>query len=184
MKKSLLWILVLSFLLLFAEPLSAAPVQEAERKGDTFTNQGEQFVLEEKESLTLEELHQKVEEQRDKLLENRLEVVKQANDAKARLEEQMAGATDAKSQDKLAESLKKDLETIKEANKALNTILSDILTATSVKGVQEEAPAAAEQELPQDRKYLHQLAILYQEKSQQLEAVIESLAEVGQERAD
>ena len=113
-----------------------------------------------------------------------MEVVKQANDAKARLEEQMAGATDAKSQDKLAESLKKDLETIKEANKALNTILSDILTATSVKGVQEEAPAAAEQELPQDREYLNQLAILYQEKSQQLEAVIESLAEVGQERAD
>ena len=40
--------------------------------------------MDENDKLTVEELYKKVKEQREKLLENRLEVVKQANDAKAR----------------------------------------------------------------------------------------------------
>lgn len=144
--------------------------------------------MDENDKLTVEELYKKVKEQREKLLENRLEVVKQANDAKARVEDLIARNADAKGQAKLAEALKKDLEVIKDANKTLNTILSDILTATAegeeesggqVAGYKAVTSAGGGKEIMPSREYLNKLALLYKEKSFQLAKVIESLSNVG-----
>lgn len=192
-KGLILGILILGLMLFIAAPLSAVPDQEDAAGAQTPAGEESKTLLEENDKLTVEELYKKVKEQRDKLLESRLEVVKQANDAKSRIEDLIAKASDAKSQAKLADSLKKDLETIKEANKILNTILSDIVTATSESSDDESkdqpkvarykavTSAGSDKEALPSREYLNKLALLYKEKSFQLAKVIESLVNVGSE---
>ena len=85
------------------------------------------------EKMTTAELNDKVKECRQALLETRLEVVRKANEAKQRLEELIkSDRIGARS----AESLRKDLETIKEAQRVLATILSDIVSITAATGGQ------------------------------------------------
>ena len=184
MRKILLLIILIFCAALFAAtPLLAAPGSDG--SGRATATEEDKSLLDENDKLTVEELYKKVKEQREKLLENRLEVVKQANDAKARVEDLIARNADAKGQAKLAEALKKDLEVIKDANKTLNTILSDILTATA-EGEEEsggqvagyKAVTSAKEIMP-SREYLNKLALLYKEKSFQLAKVIESLSNVG-----
>jgi hypothetical protein len=74
------------------------------------------------------ELYDKVKECRQSLLETRMDVVKEANDAKLRLEGILKSG---KHSAQTIEALKKDLDTIKEAQRVLATILSDIVSATS-----------------------------------------------------
>ncbi len=139
--------------------------------------------------LSITELYDKVKESRQTLLENRLEVVKKANEAKQRLEELLL--KNGKGGNQSAEALKKDLETIKEAQRVLTTILSDIISATAEAaedGKQAEGGTAEKpkvlgttkagsntNEIMPSREYLESLIPLYDEKSQQLAKVIESL---------
>lgn len=187
MRKILLLIILIFCAALFAAtPLLAAPGSDG--SGRATATEEDKSLLDENDKLTVEELYKKVKEQREKLLENRLEVVKQANDAKARVEDLIARNADVKGQAKLAEALKKDLEVIKDANKTLNTILSDILTATAegeeesggqVAGYKAVTSAGGGKEIMPSREYLNKLALLYKEKSFQLAKVIESLSNVG-----
>jgi DNA-binding protein H-NS len=141
--------------------------------------------------LSIPELYEKVKESRLALMENRLEVVKKANEAKQRLEELLA--KNGKQGSRSMEALKKDLETIKEAQRVLATILSDIVSAISVEAgdglKQAGGEDAAEKpttpgvgkitgnsnEIMPSREYLASLIVLYDEKSLQLAKVIESL---------
>lgn len=139
--------------------------------------------------LSITELYDKVKESRQTLLENRLEVVKKANEAKQRLEELLL--KNGKGGSQSAEALKKDLETIKEAQRVLTTILSDIISATAeaaedgkqAEGGTSEKPkvlgtakaGSNTSEIMPSREYLESLIPLYDEKSQQLAKVIESL---------
>ena len=110
-------------------------------------------------------------------------MVKEANEAKLRLEELLKGS---KPGVQSADALKKDLETIKEAQKVLATILSDIVSATSGEGAQDgstgqsKLPGAAaaggtQQEIMPSREYLEGLIVLYDEKNQQLAKIVEAL---------
>ena len=139
------------------------------------------IILNEK-PLSISELFGKVKACRQSLLETRLDVVKEANEAKQRLEEMLkTGRQNARS----AESLKKDLETIKEAQRVLATILSDIINATTgedagAPGSLSLLPASGAAAAPQgeripSREYLESLIALYSEKTQQLVRIVESL---------
>ena len=130
--------------------------------------------------LTVAELYEKVKECRQSLLATRLDVVKEANEAKLRLEELLKSN---KHGSQSADALKKDLETIKEAQKVLATILSDIVNVTSADnfGVldartgQVRPQSGAQQEILPSREYLENLIVLYDEKTQQLSRIVESL---------
>lgn len=133
--------------------------------------------------LSVTELYAKVKECRQSLLETRLDVVKEANEAKLRLEELLKnGKQSAQS----AEALRRDLDTIKEAQRVLATILSDIVNAASSAGTgaQESgagqikasgAASGAQQEILPSREYLESLIVLYDEKNRQLAKIVESL---------
>ncbi|MCL2120851.1 MAG: hypothetical protein FWH28_01200 [Clostridiales bacterium] len=151
------------------------------------------------DKLTVDELYEKVKDSRQTLLETRLEVVKKANEAKLRLEELIKGN---KTGAQATETLRKDLDTIREAQRVLATILSDILNAAAdinrrVAGEQEgsagnstagepsaasrvvQAPALifdteSEESIP-SRSYLEKLISLYEEKTRQLIRIAESL---------
>jgi hypothetical protein len=136
--------------------------------------------------ISIPKLYERVKEARQTLLENRLEVVRQANEAKLRLETLLG---DTGRQDNLQrpepETLKKDLEAVKEAQKVLMTMLSDILN-TAMQGEAEKTAAgegkpkalgavSPEEALP-SREYLESLIVLYEEKNAQLLKVIDSLS--------
>jgi hypothetical protein len=138
------------------------------------------------ESMPLPVLYERVKAARQLLLESRLEMVRQANEAKRRLEEIMAES------DKLADAVagerwKKDLEIIKESQRLLTAILSDI-TAIAIQGETEKRldgdaarlpglDGSADLLLPRD--YLESLVTLYEEKNDQLAKVIASLGGIG-----
>lgn len=149
--------------------------------------------------LSITELYDKVKDSRQTLLENRLEVVKKANEAKQRLEELLLKNSKGGNQSAealKAETLKKDLETIKEAQRVLTSILSDIVCATA-EAAEDGKPETGKQaeggttekpkvlgtakatgntaEIMPSREYLESLIPLYDEKSEQLTKVIESL---------
>lgn len=133
--------------------------------------------------LTIAELYTKVKECRQSLLETRLDVVKEANEAKQRLEELLKSGKQGTNS---ADMLKKDLETIKEAQKVLATILSDIINAaagmdtgaTEASSAQHRLPGAAagqQHEVMPSREYLESLIVLYDQKTKQLAKIVESL---------
>ena len=111
--------------------------------------------------LSMTELYEKVKECRQSLLERRMDVVKEANEAKQRLEELIKNS---KHSAQSTEALRRDLDIIKEAQRVLATILSDIVNA-----------GGAQQETIPSREYLEGLVVLYDEKTQHLARIVESL---------
>jgi len=134
--------------------------------------------------LTLTELFDRVSESRQALLDSRLGVVREANDAKQRLEGLLRGGRQSTQS---TDVLRRDLDTIREAQRVLATILSDILNATT--GEEPGFPGSLNQvrlsgnvtgsgpqtEIIPSREYLESLIMLYDEKTQQLARIAESL---------
>ena len=143
------------------------------------------MIISTEKPLSIAELYERVRACRQSLLETRLDVVKEANEAKQRLDELLKNG---KQGVQSAENLKKDLETVKEAQRILATILSDIISATTAEdagaagGVNTRAglplpgaSAAGQSEIIPSREYLEGLILLYGEKTQQLTRIAESL---------
>ena len=98
------------------------------------------LVTQEKASIA--ELNEQVKESRLLLLETRLDVVRKASEAKLRLDEMIKGE---KVGAHSAEALRKDLDTIKEAQRVLATVLSDIVSAKTATGAGAQAQSAGAQ---------------------------------------
>jgi len=135
------------------------------------------------QQMSIPELYAKVKECRQSLLETRLNVVKEANEAKLRLEELLKNNKQGMPS---AEALKKDLETIKEAQRVLATILSDIVSAAAgmetgagdankSQGWQPGGTPGTQQEIMPSREHLESLIVLYDQKTKQLAKIVESL---------
>lgn len=113
----------------------------------------------------------KLREERAGLLEAQLEVMLQANEAKARIEEilnQKQATRRALSAAQL-EALKKDLEVIRANQELLNTVLADIRSA-----------ALDQENLMPTREYVQKMILLYREKTEQLIQVASALEGVAQ----
>jgi len=115
-------------------PSQSAVTHEGSRESEIVSTAGY-------EKLTVIQLNEKVKECRQTLLETRLEVVRKANEAKQRLEELIKGDKPGALS---AEILRKDLDTIKEAQRVLATVLSDIVNVTTATpGAAASAPAGS-----------------------------------------
>ena len=185
-------ILVMAMMLMTGSAWAADGDSEYKPEQELLTSSG-------LDKLTIVELYDKVKDSRQTLLDTRLEVVKKANEAKLRLEELIKGN---KTGAQATEALRKDLDTIREAQRVLATILSDILNAAAdinkrVAGEEEgptgnstavdtsaasragTAPAPvfdteSAESIP-SRSYLEKLIPLYEEKTRQLIRIAESL---------
>lgn len=175
-------------------PAASIPEATGQSQSEIVTTQGY-------EKLTITELYEKVKSSRQEFLETRSEVVKKANEAKQRLEELVKGNW---SSGQSADALRKDLDTVKEAQRVLATILSDIVNATSGSDADADTAKAAAAtgimggsgqafagnetgsgnsgtmrinpgEILPSREYIEKLIILYSEKNQQLVKIAGSL---------
>jgi hypothetical protein len=90
------------------------------------------------EGVSAGDLYIQVADGRQKLLETRLDVVRKANEGKQRKEELAALG---RISPQTIESLRKDLETVKEAQRVMATVLSDITNATTSNDVISDAVA-------------------------------------------
>jgi len=131
--------------------------------------------------LSLPELNEKIKANRQSFLAIRLDVILKANDAKQRLEEYTKSD---KYGGKSIDSLKKDLETIKEAQRVLAAVLSEIINLTTgselslSEGMETQSDRTAENAIL-SREYLDRLARLYDEKTKQLVWIADSLDKVA-----
>ena len=141
-KRISLWLIVVMVCSAMTAPAWASPISDTPKTSDTAqTIETPSSTIDQEdpraaeivsisgyEKLTVAELNDKVKECRQALLETRLEVVRKANEAKQRLEELIKSDRIGT---RSADSLRKDLETIKEAQRVLATILSDIVSITA-----------------------------------------------------
>ena len=148
------------------------------------------------------DLLKKVNDSRQALLENQLQVMKKANEAKQRVEELLKSG---KPGSQSVEALKKDMETIKESQRMLASILSDIINAITsfstnqnilssdshsisepadregevlIQGFDEETSQARKKETLTSHEYLDSLIELYEIKSALLAKIADTLDHV------
>ncbi len=120
------------------------------------------------ENLSVAVLYERVKSGRQRLLETRLSLVRKANEAKQRNEELSAGGA-INPQSK--EILRKDLEMIKEAQRVLATVLSDIMNATT----NDDTVVDDSTGLAVARVYLGDLIRIYEDKVKQLSRFAEAI---------